>query len=230
MEIEFEPTNSYCYRFARYVALPEILKEPEVVSGDKFHLLTVALRVINRHLTPQQLSETFIRKVSQAQATIGNTLKFYIPFLAKNLGELVRQGAGIYSLPSTTDEIGEQVLDEAELDSEISAEEESLTAGTSGTIYAYSFPLIMKDGVPFPIKIGMATGDVAARVKFQVQKTASFESAQILGKWPAQRVGAMESAIHNTLKARGRWRADAPGTEWFDTTVAEIEAIVKFVG
>jgi hypothetical protein len=36
-------------------------------------------------------------------------------------------------------------------------------------------------------------------------------------------------AVHNVLKARGKWRDTAPGTEWFDTTVAEVEAILKFV-
>jgi T5orf172 domain-containing protein len=43
-----------------------------------------------------------------------------------------------------------------------------------------------------------------------------------------QRVAAVEDAIHSTLEARGSER-QAPGTEWFDTTVEEIDAIVNFV-
>ena len=46
--------------------------------------------------------------------------------------------------------------------------------------------------------------------------------------WEVQRVAAVEDAIHSTLEARGSKR-HAPGTEWFDTTVEEVESIVKFV-
>jgi hypothetical protein len=31
------------------------------------------------------------------------------------------------------------------------------------------------------------------------------------------------------LKARGKWRENAPGKEWFDTTISEIEEIIQFV-
>jgi len=39
----------------------------------------------------------------------------------------------------------------------------------------------------------------------------------------------VELAVHNVLKARGKWRENVPGTEWFDTTIAEIEEIIEFV-
>lgn len=35
----------------------------------------------------------------------------------------------------------------------------------------------------------------------------------------------LEAALHNILKMRGRWIADAPGTEWFMTTPQEIKDI-----
>jgi len=38
----------------------------------------------------------------------------------------------------------------------------------------------------------------------------------------------MEDAIHSTLEARGSKR-QAPGTEWFDTTLEEIGSVIKFV-
>jgi hypothetical protein len=107
MHIEFEATNSFCYRFARYVALPEILKEPEVVLGEPFRLIDTARVVIDRHLSSSQLSQKFIRRESGAPAGIGHTIRFYIPFLAKNLGMLTRLGAGMYSLPSAEDISGE---------------------------------------------------------------------------------------------------------------------------
>ena len=37
------------------------------------------------------------------------------------------------------------------------------------------------------------------------------------------------SAVHNILKARGTWRENVPGTEWFDTTVADVERIIAFI-
>jgi len=44
-----------------------------------------------------------------------------------------------------------------------------------------------------------------------------------------KRVGPTELAIHNILKARGKHREDGPGQEWFNTTIAELKAIVEFV-
>jgi hypothetical protein len=38
----------------------------------------------------------------------------------------------------------------------------------------------------------------------------------------------VEDAIHSTLEARGSKR-QAPGTEWFDTTIEEVKSIVNFV-
>ncbi|MEI7843804.1 MAG: GIY-YIG nuclease family protein, partial [Gallionellaceae bacterium] len=59
--------------------------------------------------------------------------------------------------------------------------------------------------------------------------SATFENPVILSQWRVKRVGAVESAIHATLKSRGKWRENVPGTEWFDTTLSEIETIVKFI-
>jgi hypothetical protein len=42
--------------------------------------------------------------------------------------------------------------------------------------------------------------------------------------WQVQRV----AAVHSTLEARGSKR-QAPGTEWFDTTIEEVKSIVNFV-
>lgn len=61
MNLEFEPTNSFCYNFARYTALPEILQRPEVASGDDFRLIDVARAVIDRHLTKEQQAQKFVR-------------------------------------------------------------------------------------------------------------------------------------------------------------------------
>jgi len=70
---------------------------------------------------------------------------------------------------------------------------------------------------------------VNARVADQCKSAAVFEQPKILGTWDAKRVGPTELALHNILKARGKHRENAPGREWFDTTIAELEAIIKFV-
>lgn len=51
----------------------------------------------------------------------------------------------------------------------------------------------------------------------------------ILGRWQVKRVSSVETAIHATLKSKGKWRENVPGTEWFDTTISEVESIVRFI-
>jgi hypothetical protein len=87
----------------------------------------------------------------------------------------------------------------------------------------------MRDHGNFPIKVGLTTGDDAnARVTQQCKQTCCFEFTVVLYTWKVLRVAAVEDAIHSTLEARGSKR-EAPGTEWFDTTLVEIESIVNFV-
>lgn len=51
----------------------------------------------------------------------------------------------------------------------------------------------------------------------------------ILGRWQVKRVGPTEKAAHNVLKARGKWRENIPGIEWFNTTPGEVESIIAVV-
>ena len=103
------------------------------------------------------------------------------------------------------------------------------TSPTAG-IYAFSFPALVKEGACHPLKIGKTAVDVDARVLSQCKGSASFDLPRVLGRWRVNRIGAMELAIHNVLKARGQWREHAPGTEWFDATPSEVQAIIAFVG
>lgn len=130
---------------------------------------------------------------------------------------------GMYRLKSEADI--EQEMEETELE----AEDDEEVSEFDGWIYAFSFPVLIKQNAPFPIKIGKTINDVEGRVSFQCKSSATFDNPTILGKWQVKRVGAMESAIHSTLKTGGRWRENVPGTEWFDTTVAEIESVLKFI-
>ena len=147
-----------------------------------------------------------------------NIFGFYIPYLAEDLHFFEKVGAGLFKNISIDEAIAEADAIATDVDSD-----------DSGAIYAYSFPTLRKDGDKFPIKIGLTLGnDPENRVDLQCRQTCCFEYPVILGKWHMQRVASVESAIHSTLEARGSKR-DAPGKEWFDTTVAEIESIIKFV-
>lgn len=224
--MEFEPTKSFCYRFARYELLDEIAKEPEAISGAQFKMIDLAKRVIERHLTREQLSVEIPAAEADRIDTVYSALKFFVALQAKRLSSspFVWLGnGGMYRLKSDTDI--QQEMEEAVLDAE---DEEEVTV-FDGWIYAFSFPVLVKDGMAFPIKIGRTINDVEGRIAYQCKGSATFENPVILSRWQVKRVGAVESAIHATLKSRGKWRENVPGTEWFDTTLAEVEAIINFI-
>jgi hypothetical protein len=130
----------------------------------------------------------------------------------------------MYRLKSDADI--EQEMEETELDAE---EDDEETTEFDGWIYAFSFPVLVKSDIAFPIKVGKTIKDVEGRVAHQCRGSATFDNPVILSKWKVKRVGAVESAIHATLKSRGKWRENVPGTEWFNTTISEIETIVTFI-
>lgn len=228
MTIEFEPTKSFCYRCARYQLLDAIAKEPEALSGEAFRMLDVMKRVIERYLTPEQLAIEIPAAEADRMDTVYGSLKFFVALHAKRLpnSPFVWLGnGGMFRLKAEAD--FQQEMKEAELDAEDEDEEE--ISEFDGWIYAFSFPVLVKDSVSYPIKIGKTMNDVEGRVSYQCKGSATFENPVIVGKWQVKRVGAVESAIHATLKSRGKWRENVPGTEWFDTQPAEVEAILKFV-
>lgn len=130
----------------------------------------------------------------------------------------------MYTLPEVLD------VDVAEAEAEDAAlEDDILDASVSeGFIYAFSFPMLVKEEGTFPIKIGKTVNDVHQRVMNQCKGPAFFEEPVVLAQWKVKRVAVFELAIHKILAARGRWRENVPGTEWFDTTVAEVQSIINF--
>jgi len=223
MEIHFEATRSFCYKFGRYTVLAEIQLMPEVTGGHEFKLTDLANRVISKYLTSEQQQIKVKKAQSDKLEPIHSIIKFFASFIAKEQGMFVRIGDGIYRSKSAED-ISDVELEEAALDD---GDEDA--AEFEGWIYAFSFPVLVKSGVPFPIKIGKTIGDVETRVAQQCKGSASFENPIILGQWQVNRVGPTELAAHNVLKARNKWRENVPGTEWFDTTVAEIQLILNFI-
>ncbi len=223
----FEPTSSWCYRFSRYRALPEILAMPEVANGQPVRLIEFSRQVLDTHLTKEQQAVRFSRAKAEGEISVAASVKFYIPFIAEQTGQLVNLGRGMFRLP-TDEDLNEEDIEDAAVDAGV-AEGVDEGADFDGWIYAFSFPALQQPERAFPIKVGKTTSDVDSRVYNQCKSSATFDNPIILGRWKVLRVGPMEVAVHNVLKARGKWRENVPGMEWFDTTIAEIEQIIDFV-
>jgi hypothetical protein len=54
MNMQFEPTRTFCYKFGRYTVLPEVQQMPEVTGMAEFRLTELSQRVIDKYLTPDQ--------------------------------------------------------------------------------------------------------------------------------------------------------------------------------
>lgn len=230
MKIPFEPTKSYCYRVARYELLDQLVLEPEAQSGQPFKMINVTRRVIERNLSPEQLAVEVPAAQADRVDTVSSSIRFFVQLLAKRLpnSPFVWLGdGGMYRLKGSQDL--EQEMQEVELEATDEDEIEEGQSEFDGWIYAFSFPVLVNKGTPFPIKIGKTIKDVEERVAYQCKGSASFDNPIILGRWQVKRVSSVEIAVHATLKSKGKWRENVPGTEWFNTTVAEIDLIVKFI-
>lgn len=228
-DINFEPTASFCYRFARYVVLPEVAKMPEVTSGEKFLLRELVFKVIDKYLSPEEQAQYISYKESEGGTTVKRNTRYYAGFVAIETKFFESFGKGWFkqidanAIPSES-----EVLESVDEEDEDSDEPDEI----GGWIYAFSFPLIVKNTEPFPIKVGKTIGAVENRVADQCRGSAVFQPPIILGKWKTKNLGELERAVHAVLKARKKWiepTVGGGGTEWFMTTVAEIETIISFV-
>jgi hypothetical protein len=222
MPILFEPTNSFCYRFARYTVLPEIIALPEVQAGQTFRLVDMVGRVVDKYLLPEQQAACYARAQTGELLSVIRTIKWYVPFLAKKTEQLLPLGGGTYRLPDAID------VDQAEVEDSALEDGEPVVSESEGFVYAFSFPALIRPSGDFPIKIGRTAGDVIQRIALQCRGSATFDNPTLLGSWRVERVLFVEVAIHKMLAARGKWREKVPGTEWFDTTIDEIKSIIDF--
>lgn len=228
LPIEFEPNAAFCYKFARYHLLPELAQEPEALSGEPFKLNPVVNRVLCRYLTEDQMGQSYPARDAEGKIhKVGAAIRFFASLRAKRGSEspFVWMGqSGMYRLKSDTELTLEAAEDEDE------AIEEQTDVEFNGWIYAFTFPRIKRDKESFPIKVGLTTAaDVETRVFGQCKGSGFFEKPEILGRWQVKRVAQVEDAIHAVLKAKGRWKEDAPGEEWFITTIDEVQSIVSFI-
>ncbi|MDO9400509.1 MAG: GIY-YIG nuclease family protein [Polaromonas sp.] len=218
-----ETTRSTAYKLARYTILPELQTRVEEFGDEPFLLREVALPLIESHVAPEFRDVHLPFAKREGGEKFIQSVKWYVSFLAKELGLFENLSKG-YFRNKTEKDIDDEVIAESAL------EEGDEEAGEfDGWIYAFSFPSIVKDGQTFPIKVGKTVIDVATRVMDQAKGSASFENPVVLAQWQVKRIGPTELAIHNVLKARSQWIEDAPGREWFRTTVNDIESIVNFI-
>lgn len=99
-------------------------------------------------------------------------------------------------------------------------------------VYAYYLPAYKhlaeaRGGTTWPHKIGLTTVSVDSRVSTQVG-TALPEKPVVIKVVETENSALLERAIHCLLEIRGRKISEAPGNEWFDTNLSEIEEILKF--
>ena len=223
MEIQFNSSRSFCYQFGRYTVLAEVQQMPEVTSGGDFRLTELAQRIIDKYLSSEQQQIKVKKAQSDRLEPIHSIIKFFVSFIAKEQETFIKIGEGVYR-SRTAEDISDVELEEVAL-----ADGDEDAAEFEGWIYAFSFPALVRSNELFPIKIGKTIGSVEERVQQQCKGSASFDNPVILGKWQVKRVGPTEIATHNVLKARGKWRENVPGVEWFNTTTIEVKTILDFV-
>lgn len=123
---------------------------------------------------------------------------------------------------SPVDELEDFDADEVDESDEVNA---ATGVGLPG-VYWYTFEAYRKTNEPYPIKLGRGKNPLS-RISQQV--TAMPEPPLILGTFDHPDEISLERALHAVLALRGKRKKDAPGSEWFLTTPAEIEALIRMV-
>ena len=185
--------------------MPEVQAMTEVTSGAPFRLTELSKKIIDKYLTPEQQQLKLKKEQSEKVDAVHSIIKFVVQLLVKNQHLFQRLGDGVYKA-NLEEEFTQEELDEVALD-----EGDEEVSEYEGWIYAFSFPALVSDTQPFPIKVGKTLVNVEERVTQQCKGSATFDNPVILGRWQVNRVGPTELAIHNVLKARGKWRESVPG-------------------
>jgi hypothetical protein len=219
--LEYEVSSGFAYRFARYLILARVAESEEFRSGQSFHLLPLIRSITNEYLTQEEQQATYARRNGQMESVF-DAIRWYVPYVGRETEVVERVQPGWYRMPTGVPaaENGDDGIDE-----EIA---EEAGPAIEGWIYAFTFPELIKDG-SFPIKIGMTIRDVEERVADQCRGSAIFSPPIILKAWEVRKVSLTERTVQNLLKLSGQWKSEAPGAEWFITTLAEIERVMGIV-
>lgn len=219
--LEYTISSRFGYRFSRYLLLPRIMGSEEFKSGRQFQLSPMIEAITNEFLTPEEQQATYLRPNGHPESVL-SAIRWYVRYVGRDISAIEFVERGWYRMPTGEQPAG---ANDDGIDEEI-AEEAGPTV--NGWIYAFSFPELVKDGA-FPIKIGMTIRDVDERVNDQCRGSAIFSKPRILGSWNVKQVSLTERTVQGLLKLSGQWKSDAPGLEWFVTTLAEIERVVGLV-
>lgn len=138
--------------------------------------------------------------------------------------------------PSAAKRIDEpvtQLPEEEELDSSDHVDAEIIIGSGASSVYLYYFPAYRilathNRHATWPCKIGRSDRDPLNRIYSQA--STAIPEPPIIGillrtNLPSQ----WEKAIHNTLALRGRIIEDAPGDEWFNTSIDEVLDIIRYI-
>lgn len=100
------------------------------------------------------------------------------------------------------------------------------------SVYVYYFPAYRDQAAHlgrerWPMKIGMTAGEVQPRLRDQCG-TAMPERPTVGMIYRTDAAKTAERLLHSSLETRGRRMADAPGKEWFLTSLTEVKEILDF--
>ena len=110
------------------------------------------------------------------------------------------------------------------------------TPRPTGWVYAYAYPRDIELAETEParsrVKVGCTTRSPAERVREQVS-TSSPEAPRLLGEWPTppgMSATEYERRVHALLDRHGLRIQDGGGAEWFRATIAQVDAVARYVG
>ncbi len=219
--LEYTVSSRFSYQFSRYFVLPKITESDEFRSAQQFQLAPLIQAITDEYLTQDEQRATYLRPNGQTESVF-DSIRWYVRYVGRDTNVIEFVARGWYRMPS-----GEKVAESAgdEVEEEIAEEADAIA---DGWIYAYTFPELVRNEA-FPIKIGMTIRDVNERVNDQCKGAGFFSKPTVLRSWRVQKVSLTERTVQGLLKLSGQWKSDAPGVEWFVTTLAEVERVVGIV-
>ena len=111
--MNFEPTSSFCYNFARYTVLPAVDQLEEVLSGEPFLLRELVFKIVDQHLTKDQQAERVPFKESEGSDSVRGYIRFWSSVVAKDTKRYFDLGKGRYRLMTDGDISETEMIDSA---------------------------------------------------------------------------------------------------------------------
>lgn len=76
MDIQFEATRPFCYKFGRYTVLAEVQQMPEVTVGGEFRLTGLAQRVMDKSKGKWRGNVPGVERFNTTVAEVQSILEF----------------------------------------------------------------------------------------------------------------------------------------------------------